>query len=266
MSNTALWDAVFKTDPSQTKHFKRAGGFEGTSIKPLYLVQKATEQWGPMGEAWGVESVEHIISGDSVFIKARLWYPGKIGRAFVEHWGGDVLVKGDRNRPNDEAFKMAFTDATGKCLVQLGFSADVHFGLFDDKEYVNERTQEEKQISSAAKGRKLDAFKLSLLNAVNPLVVWNENQDVVKEQLSLDEPEATLRGLLVTAADAIERLLDNSEDPNETFREQLPLIKLIAEKGVPADYGRIKDAGANRKAHLQSVSTQMQEFKEKRIQ
>lgn len=139
MNNTALWDTVFPTDPKHTKTFKRVGGFSGTAIKPLYLIHKATELWGPMGERWGAETAEHIISGNTVFIKCRLWYPGQLSKAWVEHWGGDVLVKGEKNIPNDEAFKMAFTDAVGKCLVQLGFSADVHLGLFDDSKYVAEQ-------------------------------------------------------------------------------------------------------------------------------
>jgi hypothetical protein len=138
-SNTALWESVFKTDPKHTKAFQRSGGFKGTAIKPLYLMHKATELWGPLGDAWTAESVEHVIQFGMVFIKARVTYPPRhanLRGAFVEHWGGDVLTKGEKATPNDEAFKMAFTDAVGKCLVQLGFSADVHMGLFEDAKYV----------------------------------------------------------------------------------------------------------------------------------
>ncbi len=141
-TNLSIWDAVFATDPAHTKGFKRTGGFSGTAIKPLYLIHKATSLWGAMGDKWGAESSEYVIHGDTVFIRARLWYPGTDGKAWVEHWGGDVLVKGEKATPNDEAFKMAFTDAVGKCLVQLGFSADVHMGLFDDNKYVQERRAE----------------------------------------------------------------------------------------------------------------------------
>lgn len=144
MSNTKLWDSVFKTDPAHTKGFQRTGGFKGTAIKPLYLIHKATELWGPMGSKWGAETAEYVIHKDMVFVKASLWYPqdgAPHDRGTVEHWGGDVLVKSDK--PNDEAFKMAFTDAVGKCLVQLGFSADVHLGMFDDNKYVEDRKAEE---------------------------------------------------------------------------------------------------------------------------
>jgi hypothetical protein len=150
-NNTALWDSVFQTDPKHTKGFKRAGGFSGTAIKPLYLIHKATELWGSMGDAWGAESGEPVISGVTVFIKARLWYPAQGGKAWVEHWGGDVLVKGDAAKPNDEAVKMAFTDAVGKCLVQLGFSADVHMGLFDDNKYVEKASAAHEPVNEKSK-------------------------------------------------------------------------------------------------------------------
>lgn len=143
MSNTELWDLVFRTDPDHTKDFTRGGGFSGTAIKPLYLIHKATELWGPMGGKWGAETAEHLISDGMVFMKARLWYPADGGRALVEHWGGEQIIK--FNKPNDEAFKMAFTDAIGKCLVQLGFSADIHMGEFDGNKYVKEDTKPEKK-------------------------------------------------------------------------------------------------------------------------
>lgn len=139
--NTELWDRVYRTDPKHTKDFKRPGGFSGTAIKPLYLIHKATEIWGPMGDKWGAETMQHVIHGNTVFILAQVWYPSEKEhcRATVQHWGGDMLLKPDKEgvlKPNDEAFKMAFTDAIGKCLVQLGFSADVHMGEFDGNKYV----------------------------------------------------------------------------------------------------------------------------------
>lgn len=143
--NLKLWDSVYKTDPKHTKGFNaRPGGFSGTAIKPLYSTHKATELWGPMGDKWGAESSEVHISNDMVFIRATVWYPSGENTGHVTHWGGDQLIKRSTDRqtgsvketPNDEAFKMAFTDAIGKCLVQLGFSADVHMGEFDGNKYV----------------------------------------------------------------------------------------------------------------------------------
>ncbi len=187
MSNTELWDRVFATDPSHTSQFMRTGGFKGTAIKPLYLIHKATEIWGPMGSAWGAETIEHVIHKDMVFIKARIWYPGDdlksqthVGqyKAYVEHWGGDVLIKTTKSgeRPNDEAFKMAFTDAVGKCLSQLGFSADVHMGRFDDSKYV----ESVKKKETAASMKKRFAEIKDAICKGDPAVVWGEHIEAIK--------------------------------------------------------------------------------------
>jgi hypothetical protein len=218
-NKTKLWDSVFKTDPSSTKAFSRAGGFSGTAIKPLYLIHKATALWGPMGDAWGAETAEHIISGNTVFIKARLWYPGASNKAWVEHWGGDVLIKETKNgvRANDEAFKMAFTDAIGKCLVQLGFSADVHLGMFDDNKYVDERRKEENGSAKdiygthgAMKG-KFTEIKESIESAETHeqlKSIWKENNTHILAMKKLDE---TFYGDLETAKEKQKKIITEKQ-------------------------------------------------------
>lgn len=183
MDNTKLWDAVCKTDPSHTKAFVKGGGFKGTAIKPIYLIHKATEQWGSMGDKWGAESVEHVISNNTIFIRARVWYPSeKAGaRATVEHWGGDVLTKGEKQSPNDEAFKMAFTDAVGKCLSQLGFGADVHLGMFDDSKYLAGITAEFKKETAISRNKRYNLIKELIEKSDDPAATWHENITEIEE-------------------------------------------------------------------------------------
>jgi len=255
---TKLWDSVFKTDPAQTKAFRRAGGFSGTAIKPLYLIHKATELWGSIGDAWGVETAEHVISGNTVFVKARLWYPGKEGKAWVEHWGGDVLLKDIKGelKPNDEAFKMAFTDATGKCLVQLGFSADVHMGLFDDSKYLEERKTE----SAAAANRRFDSFKNGLLSSKAPSAYWVLNQRIVDECRDFPESELAMSTILIIAKDAVKNIIMGSDDPAEAWGDEMFLINQIKEfPGLDAAYKELVAAGSKRKNELQ----QERDFKER---
>src|SRR5688572_25015613 len=52
--NMAIWDAVSRTDPAHTKSFSRAGGFKGTAIKPIWIIRRLTEQFGPCGVGWGI--------------------------------------------------------------------------------------------------------------------------------------------------------------------------------------------------------------------
>lgn len=175
MTNTALWDSVFQTDPAHTKNFTRAGGFSGTAIKPLYLIHKATELWGSMGDKWKVIESERVIHGNAVYIKAKLIYPVLGGFAEVEHWGGDVLTKGEKAIPNDEAFKMALTDATGKCLSVLGFSADVHMGMFDGNKYVAPEKPDPKKETAASRNKRFKSVLESIQNSEDPAIAWSEN-------------------------------------------------------------------------------------------
>ena len=62
--NMQLWDAVRTPDPAATKAFTRGGGFKGTATNAVYLIQRATELWGPMGGKWGVEIIDdRVIEG-----------------------------------------------------------------------------------------------------------------------------------------------------------------------------------------------------------
>ncbi len=164
MENTELWDRLSKTDPAHTKTFKRAGGFSGTAVKPIYTVQRMTEEFGPCGTGWGINEPQfQVVPGDNkevlVFCTVSIWTGNDNGLNTIYGVGGDKVVTHIKaneqyNRPerwenDDEAFKKAFTDAVGNAMKYLGMSADVHMGLFDDSKYVTAR---KKEIEDNAKG------------------------------------------------------------------------------------------------------------------
>lgn len=150
--NTSLWQAVEKTDPAYTKQFSRGGGFKGTATNATYLARKATEQFGPCGTGWGVQVVdEEIIDGAPLLlegvvvaherihkVRAKLWYVRNGERGEVEQFGQTQIVGKNKNGffTDEEAPKKSLTDAMSKCLSLLGFSADIHLGLYDDNKYV----------------------------------------------------------------------------------------------------------------------------------
>lgn len=153
MSNIGLWSAVEKTDPKFTKGFSRGGGFKGTATNATYLARKATEQFGPCGTGWGITVLnEQIITGaphlsadgqviayDLIHkVHARLWYMIDGKRGEVEQFGQTQIVGKNKNGfyTDEEAPKKSLTDAMSKCLSLLGFSADIHLGLYDDNKYV----------------------------------------------------------------------------------------------------------------------------------
>lgn len=158
MNNTALWASVEKTDPKYTKGFSRSGGFKGTATNATYLAHKATERFGPCGIGWGVTVLdEQIIQGAPFLldgqivgheaihkVRAKLWYVLDGQRGEVEQFGQTQIVGKNKNGyyTDEEAPKKSLTDAMTKCLSLLGFSADIHLGLYDDNKYVAELREE----------------------------------------------------------------------------------------------------------------------------
>ena len=155
MSNTEIWDALGKTNPSATKGFKRAGGFSGTAIKPMWVMRRLTEQFGPCGVGWGLfEPSFQVVPGDNrevlVYCTASAWHGSKDN--VVWGVGGDKVVSYVKaneqyNRPerwenDDEAFKKAFTDAIMNAFKFIGVAADVNMGRFDDNKYVEAMKRE----------------------------------------------------------------------------------------------------------------------------
>ncbi len=145
--NLALWDALSKTDPRHTKGFKRAGGFSGTAIRPIWIIQRLTEQFGPVGVGWGMGKptfeLVHATEGEvAVYCTVECWHTSR-ENVFVGV-GGDKAVGKNKHGLNvdDEAFKKAFTDAVGNAFKFVGIAADVHMGLFDDSKYVRDIANE----------------------------------------------------------------------------------------------------------------------------
>jgi hypothetical protein len=141
--NLRIWDALAKTDPAHTKPFNRAGGFKGTAIKPIYIIKRLTDQFGPCGEGWGIGEPKfelvHSQEGEVlVFCTVRCWHGQD--RSLYGVGGDKVVVRRNDGKMfhDDEAFKKAFTDAVGNAFKFLGVSADVHMGQFDDSKYVEE--------------------------------------------------------------------------------------------------------------------------------
>lgn len=171
--NIEIWNQVKATDPRYTKQFQRGGGFSGTAINAVYLIQKATELWGPMGGKWGIRIVkEEILQGAPLManeqvighelvhkINAEVFHPD----GFVPSIGLTTFV--GKNRfgvfTDEEAPKKSLTDALTKGLSWLGFAADVHLGLYDDNKYVSDLKQaiqkQEREARTAESGKAADA-------------------------------------------------------------------------------------------------------------
>lgn len=147
MSNTHIWDALGKTDPAATKGFSRAGGFKGTAVKPMWILRRLTEQFGPAGEGWGVGEPQFtVVNGEGeilVYCTVSAWHGCKENTLWGV--GGDKVLsrrKDGQAFHDDEAFKKAFTDAVSNAFKSIGVAADIHMGMFDDSKYVSAMERE----------------------------------------------------------------------------------------------------------------------------
>jgi hypothetical protein len=208
---TDLWDRLGKTDPAHTKPFKRAGGFAGTSIKPMWSYHRMTEEFGACGVGWGVNkpSFQVVQTDDEalVFCIVSIWHGDRENVVFGV--GGDRAVGKNRNGvfTDDEAFKKAFTDATTNALKMIGVGADIHMGRFDDDKYVNELRSEFSENQDAgdegnASRKKFIAECVATINRIgafpNPLDLrnwWSSEIEKKKRrdfELSQDEVDDLL--------------------------------------------------------------------------
>lgn len=153
-----IWQSAKKTDPSATKA-NTQGGRKTTSINGYWMIQKATELWGPAGSAWGYEILdERFDEGAPIYdketkqeqcktvmhtLKLGVFYPGCTKP--VVQFGHTPYIYQSKYGPitDTEAPKKSLMDALKKCLSMLGFSADVFMGEFDDESYIEELRNEE---------------------------------------------------------------------------------------------------------------------------
>ncbi|HHW4185050.1 TPA: transcription termination factor [Yersinia enterocolitica] len=173
--NLSIWKLVQRTDPARTK---RKDSYKGdklvrsvTSINPTYQTMRATEVFGPYGIGWGVDIISQdfipaipfmepvyddkkreigripmrdsdgtILRTSNHTMQIELWYHHAGRRGKIPAFGHTKHIYQSSYGPicDDEVSKKSLTDATTKALAQLGFSADVFMGLFDDADYIAE--------------------------------------------------------------------------------------------------------------------------------
>ncbi len=202
--NLALWDELSVTDPKATKPFTKGGGFKGTDINPTWRMKRMTEVFGPVGQGWGWRINHHwsqeiawtlrdgtAKSGTFAYVEVDLWYRASANEiVFVGPQIGGTEMAGQA----DEAYKMAVTDALGKCMVALGLSADVYLGQFDDSKY---RQFAEAHHAARSSGLDVEQTELELnkkiaqAQSVEDLdKVWREHVAPILKDLKLVDAKA----------------------------------------------------------------------------
>lgn len=158
MSNKALWQRAFTTDPRAVKEIT-GKQYRGNSPKPYWIVERLTDEFGPCGIGWGFQIInerfERFSETDSLHIAAvRLWYVMDGVRGELEQIGqtkASYMSSKGSFMLDEDAPKKSVTDALVKCASYLGFAGDIFSGRWDDSKYVAEAGKEWRKRDEEAK-------------------------------------------------------------------------------------------------------------------
>ena len=156
MSNLELWEQV-RSVPAEAQKKITGGRLSGfTDINPMWRIKKLTEQYGICGIGWYYEVIKKELipcANDEVVATLDLNLYIRDGE---KEWskpiygtGGSMLTSKEKAGlyNNDEAFKMALTDAISVACKALGIGADVYWSK-DSSKY---NKQEDSNITEADK-------------------------------------------------------------------------------------------------------------------
>lgn len=159
MSNMETYKTLSTPPPDALKEITY-GALKGKSdINPQWRYEALTQEFGLCGYGWKFEVVDKLTqavpaTGEvMVYVLVNLYIKqGEEWSAPIPGYGGDFLLKKDKNglHGNDEAFKMAMTDALGTAAKMIGVAADVYRGKFNgasDSKYA--RREPPKQPTNA---------------------------------------------------------------------------------------------------------------------
>lgn len=138
------------TDPKAVKPIT-GKQYSGNSPKPYWLIERATEVFGPVGIGWGCtvksERFERLSDTDVLHVAVvSVWYvwDGKRSETFDQMGGTKAAYKTAKGSlmVDEDAGKKSVTDGMVKCLSMIGFAGDIFSGRWDDSKYVEQAARE----------------------------------------------------------------------------------------------------------------------------
>lgn len=153
--NLKFWEQ-FRAVPTEARKTIKGGKLSGmTDINPVWRLQQLTAAFGPVGFGWNVREVERWTDecADEVaaFVKVELTIcVGGQWSQPIEGTGGSKLCgKGRGEGINDEAWKMATTDAISVACKSLGMAADIYF---EKGAYLGTKYESQEPVTSSPRG------------------------------------------------------------------------------------------------------------------
>lgn len=142
-NNLRLWSLVCETDPAYMSKVS-FGARSFNAIDPMYQIKKVTNVFGPVGSGWSYQvEYDYPVIGNIMMVVAKVTFETSKFGTFGPIAGSRTFVNLDnKKKTNDDAPKMALTDALTKAISHLGFDADVFLGKYDDNKYMKGNNDE----------------------------------------------------------------------------------------------------------------------------
>ena len=130
--------------PQNAQKTITGGNLNGkTDINPMWRIRVLTDKFGPVGFGWYTKITEHWSDTETIggnlervaWVRLELYIKqGGEWSAPIEGVGGSKYAgKGRGSELNDEAFKMAETDALSVACKKLGIGADIYWAADNTK-------------------------------------------------------------------------------------------------------------------------------------
>lgn len=205
MSNMKLWQEVCVTDPAAVKPIT-GKSYKGNSPKPYWIIQRATEVFGPVGIGWGVtvksERFERLSDTDVLHVAVvSVWFmrDGKRSETFDQMGGTKACYMTGKGSlmVDEDAGKKSVTDGMVKCLSMIGFAGDIFSGLWDDSKYVEWAAEETTKRNMPSITEQEAADVAALINEVGAdkvaFLAWVSQMAGVTVEKEQDIPSAALK-------------------------------------------------------------------------
>ena len=200
MENLEIYNNLREV-PKEAQKTIGAGRLKGmTDINPMWRIKALTEQFGACGEGWYYDILDkqtYEVGGEIVAtVDIKLYY--KIDNVWsrgIFGTGGSKLVAKESKGlyVNDEAFKMALTDAISVAGKSIGLGADIYWNKDNTKYNDNKKAAELEEDRPISKTEVKTLTQLSESYKVNTADICKRYNVSKLEDLSYHQYGAALR-------------------------------------------------------------------------
>lgn len=154
MENLELYNS-WRAVPQDAQKIIKGGNLNGkTDINPMWRIKVLTERFGPVGFGWYTKITDRWTDVEEIggVLERVAWIRLELYVKLAGEWsapiegigGSKYAGKGRGSELNDEAFKMAETDAISVACKKLGIGADIYWSG-DNTKYTQGGAQQPQQ-------------------------------------------------------------------------------------------------------------------------